>query len=91
MSPARALKMYLFSQLDLMVISVPCTMVYLIILLHFILGMFQAGRSWGTGLGYSKLNDYFCKLEYARKIGNNKSVTRDYTRNRIWFIVGKIF
>lgn len=51
----------------------------------------QTIRSWGTGVGYSKPNDYFFKFEYARKIGNNKNVTSDYTRNRLWFIAGKIF
>ena len=51
----------------------------------------QTIRSWGTGLGYSKPNDYFFKFEYARKIGNNENVTNDFTRNRLWFMAGKIF
>ncbi len=48
-------------------------------------------RSWGLGTAYAKPNDYFIKVDYARKIGNNKAVTLDSTRQRWWFMAGKIF
>ena len=48
-------------------------------------------RSWGLEANYAKSNDYFVKLDYARKVGNNFSVARDDKRQRFWFIVGKIF
>ena len=48
-------------------------------------------RSWGSGLGYSQQNNFFLKFEYARKIGLNKEVTNDFSRNRLWFMAGKIF
>lgn len=48
-------------------------------------------RSWGIGLNYSKPNDYFFRVDYARKIGNNINVASDNRRDRIWFMAGKIF
>ena len=48
-------------------------------------------RSWGLELNYAKPNDYFIKLDYARKIGNNLQVASDDKKNRFWFMVGKIF
>ncbi len=48
-------------------------------------------RSWGLGTIYSKPDDFFVKLDYARKIGNNRAVTQDNTRQRWWFMAGKIF
>ena len=48
-------------------------------------------RSCGLELNYAKPNDYFIKLDYARKIGNNRLVASDDKKNRFWFMVGKIF
>ena len=48
-------------------------------------------RSWGIELNYAKPNDYFIKLDYARKIGNNLEVASDDKNNRFWFMAGKIF
>ena len=49
-------------------------------------------RSWGFEANYSKQNDFFIKLDYARKLGsNNLLVARDDKRQRFWFMVGKIF
>ncbi len=48
-------------------------------------------RSWGIGLNYSKPNDFFVRMDYARKIGNNLQVASDDVRQRFWFMVGKIF
>lgn len=48
-------------------------------------------KSWGIELNYAKPNDYFVKLDYARKIGNNLQVASDDKKQRFWFMVGKIF
>ena len=48
-------------------------------------------KSWGLELNYAKPNDYFIKLDYARKLGNNQLVASDDKKNRFWFMVGKIF
>ena len=48
-------------------------------------------KSWGLELNYAKPNDYFIKLDYARKIGNNLEVASDDKKNRFWFMAGKIF
>ncbi len=48
-------------------------------------------KSCGLELNYAKPNDYFIKLDYARKIGNNRLVASDDKKNRFWFMVGKIF
>ena len=48
-------------------------------------------RAWGLGMNYSKPNDYFFRVDYARKIGNNINVASDNRRDRIWFMAGKIF
>ena len=51
----------------------------------------QTIRSWGIEANYVKPNDYFVKLDYARKIGNNLQVASDDKKHRFWFMVGKIF
>ncbi len=49
-------------------------------------------RSWGVQANYSKANDYFIRLDYARKIGNNPLVASvNDARQRFWFMAGKIF
>ncbi|MBQ7631126.1 MAG: ShlB/FhaC/HecB family hemolysin secretion/activation protein [Selenomonadaceae bacterium] len=48
-------------------------------------------KSWGIEANFAQPNDYFIKLDYARKIGNNLQVASDDKRNRFWFMVGKIF
>ncbi|MBR5914190.1 MAG: ShlB/FhaC/HecB family hemolysin secretion/activation protein [Selenomonadaceae bacterium] len=48
-------------------------------------------KSWGIELNYAKPDDYFVKLDYARKIGNNLQVASDDKKQRFWFMVGKIF
>jgi len=49
-------------------------------------------RSWGLEANYTKTNDFFIKLDYARKLGrNNRLVAMDDKRQRFWFMLGKIF
>lgn len=48
-------------------------------------------RGWGLGAHFARANDFFLRLDYARKIGFNHDVTSDTTKGRIWFLAGKIF
>lgn len=48
-------------------------------------------RGWGVGAHFARANDFFFRLDYARKIGFNHDVTSDTTKGRIWFLAGKIF
>lgn len=45
---------------------------------------------WGVGVSYSKPNDFFVRVDYARRIGlpDNHSNDAD-AKQRIWFIAGK--
>lgn len=51
-------------------------------------GMTLSG--WGVGVNYSKPNDFFVRVDYARRIGlpNNHSNAAE-AKQRIWFILGK--
>ena len=49
-------------------------------------------HGWGVGLAYSKPDDFFVKLDYARRIGFDEVLSdRAKARGRFWFIAGKIF
>ena len=48
-------------------------------------------KSWGIEANFTQPNDYFVKLDYARKIDHNPLVASDDKRDRFWFMVGKIF
>ncbi len=49
-------------------------------------------KGWGIGLTYSKPNDWFARVDYARRIGFADNLSRDAeSRGRIWFMAGKIF
>ena len=49
-------------------------------------------KGWGIGLTYSKPNDWFARLDYARRIGFADNLSRDAnSKQRMWFILGKIF
>jgi hemolysin activation/secretion protein len=49
-------------------------------------------KGWGIGLTYSKPNDWFARLDYARRIGFADNLSQDAeSRGRIWFIAGKVF
>ena len=49
-------------------------------------------RGWGLGAAYNKSGDWFARLDYARRIGLDASVSpRNSARNRIWFMAGKIW
>ena len=49
-------------------------------------------NGWGIGLSYTKPDDYFIKLDYARRIGFDEILSeRSKAKGRLWFIAGKIF
>lgn len=49
-------------------------------------------KGWGLGVTYTKTNDYFARLDYARRIGLGDNVSEDAkAKGRLWFILGKIW
>ena len=49
-------------------------------------------KGWGIAATYSRENDWFARLDYARRIGAPEFMSRDArSRGRFWFLVGKMF
>ena len=49
-------------------------------------------KGWGIGLTYSKPNDWFARFDYARRIGSDPDMSNEArSRQRMWFIAGKVF
>ncbi|MBR1495880.1 MAG: hypothetical protein IJ601_12655 [Acidaminococcaceae bacterium] len=49
-------------------------------------------KDWGIGLSYTKPNDWFARFDYARRIGSDDKMSEDArSRQRMWFIAGKVF
>ena len=49
-------------------------------------------KGWGNGLIYSKPDDWFARFDYARRIGSDANMSEDArSRQRMWFIAGKVF
>ena len=49
-------------------------------------------RGWGLGAAYSNPGDWFARLDYARRIGLDSSVSaKNSARGRLWFLMGKIW
>lgn len=51
---------------------------------------------WGIGISYTKPNDWFARLDYARRIGlmsgqNGEPSKEAKARQRLWFLLGKIW
>ncbi len=49
-------------------------------------------KGWGIGIAYSKPNDWFARLDYARRIGGYAGIEGDRdaaSSGRTWFILGK--
>lgn len=47
---------------------------------------------WGVGVTYSRPQDWFIRLDYARRIGAPDNIGNDAkTKGRMWFMAGKIF
>lgn len=49
-------------------------------------------RGWGFGAAYSEPGDWFARLDYAKRIGLDSSVSvKNNAKNRVWFMAGKIW
>lgn len=49
-------------------------------------------KGWGIGVSYSKPDDWFARVDYARRIGGYDGMSQDAaSKDRWWFIVGKIW
>ena len=52
----------------------------------------QSLQGWGLGISYAKPNDWFARMDYARRIGMEDGLSKDAeSRQRIWFLLGKMF
>ena len=49
-------------------------------------------KGWGVGITYSRPGDYFLRLDWARRIGLSRDASDDArAKNRLWFMVGKVW
>jgi len=49
-------------------------------------------RGWGIGAAYSNPGDWFARVDYARRIGLDPSVSaKNNASGRVWFMAGKIW
>lgn len=49
-------------------------------------------RGWGIGAAYSNPGDWFARVDYARRIGLDASVSaKNKASGRVWFMAGKIW
>ena len=49
-------------------------------------------KGWGIGVTYSHPGDYFLRLDWARRIGLANNASDDAkAKNRLWFMVGKVW
>lgn len=49
-------------------------------------------QGWGVGVTYTKPDDWFARLDYARRIGLEDGLSDDAnSRQRMWFMLGKVF
>ena len=49
-------------------------------------------RGWGVAAAYSEPGNWFARLDYARRIGLDPAVAqKNRARDRIWFLMGKIW
>ena len=49
-------------------------------------------KGWGVGLAYNKPSDWFARLDYARRIGDDPNLSQEAKANgRTWFMLGKLW
>lgn len=49
-------------------------------------------KGWGVGLTWMRTNDFFARLDYARRIGMGNNVSQDAeAKGRFWFTLGKVW
>ena len=49
-------------------------------------------KGWGIGVSYNRPGDYFLRLDWARRIGLARNAGEEaQAKNRLWFMVGKVW
>ena len=49
-------------------------------------------KGYGVGVTYAKRDDFFARFDYARRVGGDDLMSSDAkSKQRMWFILGKIF
>lgn len=49
-------------------------------------------KGYGFAVSYTKLDDWFARFDYARRIGSDSNMSNDaQSRGRMWFLIGKVF
>jgi hemolysin activation/secretion protein len=49
-------------------------------------------KGYGVALSYTKPNDWFARLDYARRIGSDPNLSeKAKAKGRLWFMLGKIW
>ena len=49
-------------------------------------------KGWGIGISYSRPGDYFLRLDWARRIGLARNAGEEaQAKNRLWFMIGKVW
>ena len=49
-------------------------------------------KGYGAAISYTKPNDWFARLDYARRIGSDPNISEKARANgRVWFMLGKIW
>ncbi|WP_303839375.1 ShlB/FhaC/HecB family hemolysin secretion/activation protein [Selenomonas ruminantium] len=49
-------------------------------------------KGYGAALSYTKTNDWFARLDYARRIGGDPNLSeKAKAKGRLWFMLGKIW
>ena len=47
---------------------------------------------WGIGISYTKPQEWFARFDYARRIGFDSNASKEASsKDRMWFLLGKIF
>ena len=55
-------------------------------------GQHRGLAGWGLGLQYAKADDYYLRLDYARKLGSEEFTSEESDKNgRLWFLAYKLF
>jgi hemolysin activation/secretion protein len=49
-------------------------------------------KGYGAAISYTKPNDWFARLDYARRIGGDPNLSeKAKAKGRLWFMLGKIW
>ena len=49
-------------------------------------------KGWGLAASYTRPGDWFARFDWARRIGTPDGISKDAeSRNRLWFLLGKIW